>query len=174
MSEIALQIFRRAKAGAARAEDRGSLRVLWLLITASMVLAFLFEGSLPQARWPWRAWVNITGVVVTLAGLAIRWYSIIYLGRFFTVNVAIATDHELIDTGPYRLARHPSYTGALLAFLGLAICMQNWASLAVLMGGTTAAFLYRMRIEEAALTGAFGGRYRHYMQHTARLIPGLY
>jgi len=174
VSEIGLQIFRRAKAGAARADDRGSLRVLWLVITASMVLAFSFEVSVPQARWPWLAWVNVTGVVVTLVGLAIRWYSIIYLGRFFTVNVAIAADHELIDTGPYRLARHPSYTGALLAFLGLAICMQNWASLAVLVGGTTAAFLYRMRIEEAALTGAFGGRYRQYMQHTARLIPGVY
>jgi protein-S-isoprenylcysteine O-methyltransferase len=174
LSEIGLQIFRRAKAGAARADDRGSLRVLWLVITASMMLGFIFQGSLPQARWPWLAWVNVAGIVVTLIGLAIRWYSIIYLGRFFTVNVAIAADHQLIDTGPYRRVRHPSYTGALLAFLGLAMCMQNWASLAIMMIGTTAAFLYRIRVEEAALTGAFGERYRQYMHGTARLIPGVY
>jgi protein-S-isoprenylcysteine O-methyltransferase Ste14 len=36
------------------------------------------------------------------------------------------------------------------------------------------AFLYRMRVEEAALTAAFGERYRQYMQRTARLIPGVY
>lgn len=90
------------------------------------------------------------------------------------MNVAIIADHRLIDTGPYRWVRHPSYTGALLAFLGLGICMQNWASLLILMAGTSAAFLYRMHVEEAALTGAFGARYQLYMQHTARLVPGLY
>jgi protein-S-isoprenylcysteine O-methyltransferase len=111
---------------------------------------------------------------LTLAGLALRWYAIIYLGRFFTVNVAIAADHQLIDTGPYRRLRHPAYTGALLAFLGLALCAQNWASLAVIVIGTTAAFSYRMQVEEVALTGAFGDRYRQYMQRTWRLVPGLY
>ena len=174
VSEIALQIFKRAKSGAGRTEDGGSLAALWVVITASMFLAFRFEFSLPQARWPWLPWVNDLGIALTLVGLAIRWYSIIYLGRYFTVNVAIATDHKLIDTGPYRAVRHPSYTGALLAFLGLAICMQNWASLLILMTGTTVAFLYRMRVEERALTGAFGDRYRQYQQRTARLIPGMY
>ncbi len=101
VSEIGLQIFRRAKSGAGRTEDGGSLAVLWLVISASMFLAFNFQVTLPQARWPWLPWVNVLGIVLTLAGLAFRWYSIIYLGRFFTVNVAIAADHELIDTGPY-------------------------------------------------------------------------
>jgi protein-S-isoprenylcysteine O-methyltransferase len=174
LSEMAPQIFRRAKSGAGRTEDGGSLGVLWLVITVSMVLAFRIQFSVPQTRWPWLPWVNDLGIVLTLGGLAIRWYSIIYLGRYFTVNVAIATDHKLIDTGPYRAVRHPSYTGALLAFLGLAICMQNWASLLILMTGATAAFLYRIRVEERALTGAFGDRYRQYQQRTARLIPGMY
>jgi protein-S-isoprenylcysteine O-methyltransferase len=174
VSEIGLQIFRRAKSGAARTEDGGSLGVLWLVISVSMFLAFQIEFSVPQTSWPWLPWVNILGIGLTLVGLAIRWYSIIYLGRFFTVNVAIAADHELIDTGPYRLVRHPSYSGALLAFLGLAICMQNWAALLILMTGTTGAFLFRMRVEERALTGAFGDRYRQYQQRTARLIPGIY
>ncbi len=51
---------------------------------------------------------------------------------------------------------------------------EELASLAILLSGTTAAFLSRIRIEESALTGAFGERYRKYMQHTARLIPGVY
>jgi protein-S-isoprenylcysteine O-methyltransferase len=174
LSELGLQIFKRAKSGAARTEDGGSLAVLWLVGTASMFAAFRFQFSVPQTSWPWQPWVNDLGIVLLLLGLAVRWYSIIYLGRYFTVNVAIATDHKLIDTGPYRAVRHPSYTGALLAFLGLAICMQNWASALILMTGTTAAFLYRMRVEERALTSAFGDRYRQYQQRTARLIPGMY
>ncbi len=173
LSEIALQVLRRAKAGG-RAADRGSLRVLWITITVSMWLAFAIQATLPQARWPWQGWVNDLGIAVTLGGLVLRWYSIIYLGRFFTVNVAIAADHQLIEGGPYRRMRHPSYTGALLAFLGLAICTQNWASLVVMMAGTTIPFLYRIHVEERALTEAFGERYRQYMQRTARLIPGMY
>jgi protein-S-isoprenylcysteine O-methyltransferase len=72
------------------------------------------------------------GAALFAAGLALRWYAIVYLGRFFTVNVAISKDHRLIDTGPYRFIRHPSYTGAIMAFVGVfasGFCLHNWASL---------------------------------------------
>ena len=174
MSEWALIIFKRAKSGAGASKDRGSFGVLFVVIWISVAIAYEIEFAVPQTGWSPRAWIGDLGVAVLIGGGALRWYSIIFLGRFFTVNVAIAADHRLIDTGPYRRVRHPSYTGALLTFLGLGICMQHWASLVILMTGTTAAFLYRMRVEEAALTGAFGERYRLYMQHTARLLPGLY
>jgi protein-S-isoprenylcysteine O-methyltransferase len=173
-SEILLGLARRAKAGARSPADRGSTLVLWLVIMPTMFLAFQFEFGWPAAGWPAQPWINVVGIAATLAGLAWRWYSIIYLGRYFTVNVEIAADHQLIDTGPYRRLRHPSYTGALLAFYGLGLCTQNWASLALIVVGTTAAFSYRMRVEEVALTGAFGDRYRQYTQRTWRLVPGLY
>ena len=174
LSETALALFKRARTGPGGSKDRGSFRVLLIVIWLSVMTAYQFEFALPQTGWRPIPWVNVLGVATMLGGLAIRWYSIVYLGRFFTVNVAIIADHQLIDSGPYRRVRHPSYTGALLAFLGLAICMQNWASLLILMTGTTAAFLYRMHVEEGALTIAFGERYRQYMQRTARLIPGVY
>jgi protein-S-isoprenylcysteine O-methyltransferase Ste14 len=90
------------------------------------------------------------------------------------VNVAIAADHRVVEAGPYRLLRHPSYTGALLAFLGLGICLDNWASLALLTLPTSVVFLWRMRIEEDALLETFGERYRDYMRRTRRLIPFIY
>jgi hypothetical protein len=74
------------------------------------------------------------------AGIALRWYSIWYLGRFFTVDVAIAAGHRLIDTGPYRRIRHPAYTGELLAFLGLGLLFHNALSLVVLAAPITLAF----------------------------------
>jgi protein-S-isoprenylcysteine O-methyltransferase len=173
-SELLLGMLRRAERGASSPADRNSTRLLWILIPVSMFFGFQLEFGLPQASWGYQPWINVLGIAMTLVGLAFRWYAIIYLGRFFTVNVEIAADHELIDTGPYRRVRHPSYTGALLAFLGLSLCTQNWASLALMEVGTTVGFLYRIRVEEAALSGAFGERYRLYRQRTARLIPGIY
>lgn len=173
-SEFLLGMVRRAKGGASSPADRGSTWVLWLVIMPSMYLGFYCQFAVPQANFGFLPWINVVGIAIVIAGLIIRWYSIIYLGRFFTVNVAIAADHQLIDTGPYRHVRHPSYTGALMAFWGLALCTQNWLSLALIVLGPTAAFLYRMHVEEIALSAAFGERYRAYMQRTVRLIPKVY
>ncbi len=174
VSEFLLGLLRPAKAGARSPADRNSTRVLWILIPVSMFFGFQMQFSLPEAGWGYQPWINMLGIATMAVGLALRWYSIIYLGRFFTVNVEIAEDHQLIDSGPYRRLRHPSYTGALMAFLGLALCTQNWASLAIMVVGPMAGFLYRIHVEELALAGAFGERYRQYMQRTSRLIPGVY
>lgn len=106
--------------------------------------------------------------------MVLRWYSIIHLGRFFTVNVAIAADHQLVDTGAYRFVRHPSYTDALLAFIGFAMVLRNWASVLVISLPIAFAFLYRINVEERALVQAFGERYRAYIKRTKRLIPLVY
>jgi protein-S-isoprenylcysteine O-methyltransferase Ste14 len=93
---------------------------------------------------------------------------------FFTVNVAIAADHQLVDTGPYRFVRHPSYTGALLAFVGFAMVLRNWASVLVISLPIAFAFLYRISVEELALVQALGERYRAYIKRTKRLLPFVY
>ena len=76
--------------------------------------------NFPTAALPYAWMFASAGVVLFVAGLLLRWWAIIVLGRFFTVDVSIAEGHELIESGPYRFIRHPSYTGALLAFLGFA------------------------------------------------------
>ncbi len=106
--------------------------------------------------------------------LILRWYSIGYLGRYFTVDVSISAEHRLIDSGPYRFIRHPTYTGALLAFLGLGFCFGNWLSILFLGLPIIAAFLWRIRIEERALLQALGEQYRRYMRRTKRLLPFIY
>lgn len=173
-SEAALAFFKRAQSGAAGAADRGSLRLLWVVIVLSVIAAFFVAAVAPGLGFGPAAACTDLGIVLVVAGLAIRWYAIVYLGRFFTVNVAIADDHRLIDTGPYRFVRHPSYTGALLAFFGLGLCLCNWAALALMCLPTLLAFVRRMHIEEGALTAAFGEQYRVYMQRTKRLIPAIY
>ena len=112
--------------------------------------------------------------ILFLAGLVLRWYSIGYLGRYFTVNVAIDPEHELVDAGPYRRVRHPSYTGALLAFVGLGFCLGNWLSILFLSVPIVIAFMRRIQIEESAMMEALGRDYRDYMRRTECLIPFVY
>ncbi len=129
---------------------------------------------LPQCALPWPDRERELGCVLFFPGMALRWYAIIHLGRFFTTNVAIANDHYLVDSGPYRFVRHPSYTGSMLAVLGFLLTMANWASLLIIFVPILAVTLWRIHIEEAALLAALGEPYRAYMQRTKRLIPGIY
>ena len=90
------------------------------------------------------------------------------------MDVIIEKDHELVERGPFRIVRHPSYTGLLLAFVGLALSLGNWAGLLVSLMPIGAAFIHRMNVEEDALSRALGPRYAEYMKRTKRLVPFIY
>ena len=128
----------------------------------------------PGVTVPYPSGFYLFGFLLFLGGLILRWYSIGYLGRYFTVDVSISAEHRLIDSGPYRFIRHPTYMGALLAFLGLGFCLGNWLSILFLSVPIIGAFLRRIRIEERALVEALGEQYRAYMRRTKRLIPFIY
>jgi protein-S-isoprenylcysteine O-methyltransferase Ste14 len=170
-SELVLFFTRQSKAKTV-SKDANSLRVLWIVI-----MVCIWFSIRAQWRWPFAVlppWFIPIGVALFVGGMVLRWYSIIHLGRFFTINVAIAADHQLVDNGPYRFVRHPSYTGALLAFIGFAMVLRNWASVLVISLPIAFAFLYRINVEERALVQALGERYRVYIQRTKRLIPFVY
>jgi protein-S-isoprenylcysteine O-methyltransferase len=173
-SEAGLAAFKRAKPGETRSVDRGSLRTLWMVIAASVFVAFVIPANAPSWTMHPAAAFAALGVTLFGCGLLLRWYAIVYLGRFFTVDVAIAADHRVIDTGPYRYIRHPSYSGALMAFAGMGFCLGNWGSLAAATVPPFVAFLFRIRVEETALGQALGEPYRDYRRRTKRLVPTLY
>ncbi len=173
VSELLLTITRRSR-GTGTRQDRSTLGVLWLVIMLSVAASLYVALYWPAAALPYREGRRITAVVLFLAGIAVRWWSIIVLGRFFTVDVQIARDHELVDHGPFRVVRHPSYTGVLLAFVGFGLALGNWAAMLVLLLPIFVAFVERMNVEEQALTAALGERYVNYMQRTKRLVPGVY
>jgi protein-S-isoprenylcysteine O-methyltransferase len=173
LSELCLGRLKKSHSNA-KSADAGSFKIIWLAVLSGMALAVVASLTVPGARSATLVELNLVGFMVFVGGVLLRWYSIFYLGRFFTVDVAIAADHQVIDSGPYRYVRHPSYAGALLAFLGLGICFGNVLSLLVIMIATTGAFIYRIKIEEAALIGALGERYVRYAARTKRLIPFVY
>lgn len=109
-----------------------------------------------------------------LAGVALRWYSIRVLGRYFTRRIAIQPGHQVIQSGPYRYVRHPSYSGALLTILGVCLTMTNWIALLVPMACALAGYSYRAMVEERALCESIGMPYVEYMRRTHRFIPFLF
>ena len=173
VSEIALAVIKRSKAGSAQDQDRGSMRLLWIAIGIGVASAI-------AAQWVHAARLHVPSRIVgplalalIVVGLAIRWVAILTLGRLFTVDVAIQPDHRLVQTGLYRLVRHPSYSGLLIAFLGLSLFFANWLSLVLLLVPITLAVTNRVIKEEQVLLQALGAPYADYCARTKRLIPGV-
>lgn len=126
--------------------------------------------ELPGPRW----WPPVAGLVVFAAGLAIRVWAIRTLGRFFIYTVRVEEDHRVVEDGPYRLIRHPSYTGLLMAALGVGIALGNWLSVAACLLPALIGFSIRLVGEERLLAAELGEPYRAYMARTKRLIPGIW
>lgn len=116
-------------------------------------------------------WLFALGMVIGWLGLLLRWWSFVSLGKYFTVVVKTSRDQPVVDRGPYRVLRHPSYTGLLLTFAGVGLMVGNWVSAVGAVGLVLIALIYRLRIEERALSAALGDRYREYAASRARLIP---
>lgn len=164
--------FQRVEKGA-RVRDRGSH--VWIVMAVGMgVVAGIilvnanFPGTTLQRGQRLQFWI---GIAVMLSGLAFRWYAIKSLGRFFTRTVATRAGQYVVDSGPYRLIRHPSYTGGLMMFLGAGVAMTNWAALLAIMAGAALGYGYRVHVEERALCADLGQPYRDYMLRTKRFIP---
>jgi protein-S-isoprenylcysteine O-methyltransferase len=173
LSEVFLVMTRRSGESTV-SRDRHSLALLWTIILISLWLGIFMPRLYPNAALPHPHGFYLIGLLLFVGGIVLRWYSIFYLGRLFTVDVAIASEHQVIDSGPYRFIRHPSYTGALIAFVGFGLCLGNWLSLLLITLPISAAFLWRIRVEERALLEALGDNYRAYMSRTKRLLPFVY
>ncbi|HMG04141.1 MAG TPA: isoprenylcysteine carboxylmethyltransferase family protein [Chthoniobacterales bacterium] len=174
ISEVLLTVTRRSRTRTGTKQDRSTLGVIWIVIMVSIAAGVFVAMNCPAAALPHGQMFALVGVILFVAGLLLRWWAIITLGRFFTVDVVIEKDHEVVERGPFRLVRHPSYTGVLLAFVGFALTLRNWAALLIVLVPIFAAFVRRMDVEEEALSRALGARYADYMRRTKRLVPFVY
>jgi protein-S-isoprenylcysteine O-methyltransferase len=180
-SEVLLTVTRRSRSKTGTKQDKSTLGMIWVVIGLS-IWAGIFVAQSVSLRagvvglfdFPESDWIPIAAVLLFAAGLILRWWAIVTLGRFFTVDVTIEKDHELVERGPFRWIRHPSYSGVLLAFVGWGMTLWNWAAMLVVLVPIFIAFVRRMNVEEKALRAALGERYEEYMRRTKRLIPGIY
>jgi protein-S-isoprenylcysteine O-methyltransferase len=155
----------------AKSVDAGSLQLIWLAVAFGLVAARWASTNIDVGRFDRASMAEAWIVVLMIGGIFLRWWSISVLGRFFTVDVAIHADHELVTSGPYARVRHPSYTGTLLALVAIGLSTASWLGLAILMVPVLAATANRVRIEERALHGALGQTWTGYARRTSRLVP---
>ena len=174
LSELSVRLRSERNRGGSRT-DRTSLLVVQATAIGGVGGAVLLTRRLPGAalvgaRWP----LFVAGLALMCAGIAVRQWAVATLGRFFTIDVRVQPDQTVVDGGPYRWVRHPSYTGLILTFLGFGLALGNSAALAVAFLVPTAGLVYRIHVEERALLDGLGEPYRRFAEGRPRLFPGIW
>ena len=154
-----------------KTKDKGSFFIVMLGIFIPLVYSFLLAYSNVGHVFTNTSYL---GLILMIAGFSLRQWSIKSLGRFFTPVVSVHKDHKLIESGPYKYMRHPSYTGLFLELLGVALALSNLFAVITVMVFFLPAITYRIAIEESLLEEHFGKHYESYKQRTKRLIPFVY
>jgi len=156
-----------------RHESVGSrlTHIIPLTVAAWLIAAPKLPGDALSGRLlPATLTVYLIGTAITAAGLGFSVWARVHLGRNWSGTVTLKEGHELIRSGPYRLVRHPIYTGLLLAFAGSALARGEWRG--VLAFAITLAALWRkLRLEERWMEETFGEAYARYRAEVAALIP---
>jgi protein-S-isoprenylcysteine O-methyltransferase Ste14 len=152
--------------------------VVALGLVASVALGYFLWIAIPIALSPSLVQVVIwTGFAAFFAGSALILWARRTLGAMWGIStsrqVKLISNHKLIASGPYRVVRHPMYSGWLLALAGLLLMYRTWFIL-VLLISSFAAFTRRARLEEKVLAQRFGTDWSEYSQRTRAFIPFIY
>jgi protein-S-isoprenylcysteine O-methyltransferase Ste14 len=155
--------------GASRTDVRSEV-TFRVVFFAGILMLPLSQAVAPGAVLS-GAKIFLLGTLIGWLGLLLRWWSFATLGAYFTTVVKTSADQVVVSRGPYRVLRHPSYTGLLAAFVGCGLMLGNWlgtaaSSLLVLSG-----LIYRLLREERAMIDALGADYLAFAKDRARLVP---
>ena len=153
--------------------DKGSIWILIISITMGYWLSFIIGATTIGRLHHWNIFFMI-GSVVALTGLIIRVTSILKLRQQFTYTVTKIENHELIETGLFKIIRHPGYLGQIIIFLGISVCLSNWLSVLLMLIPVLSGYIYRINVEERFMAEHLGQKYLDYRKRTKRLIPVIY
>lgn len=139
----------------------------------SVYIPYFAVGVLGYQVIPVSAWSGITGMVVSVAGVAFAIWARKTLGANWSAKVTLKKEHELIQRGPYSIVRHPIYTGFELATLGPVIVigqLKGFVALAIIF----IAHVLKIRMEEEIMNKQFPSQYAEYTKKVKRLIPFVF
>ncbi|MCS7175785.1 methyltransferase family protein [Pseudothermotoga sp.] len=150
--------------------DKKSKFIMTVLISLGVILAISPESF----RNTWRSrefgFYQILGTIVLCFGVILRFIAILTLGKNFSADIVVAKERKLVYKGIYRYIRHPSYTGEIISFLGLAIVFQHVPSSIFIFVFPAIAFVHRALVEEKKLMEEFGEEYLNYRRRTRMFI----
>jgi protein-S-isoprenylcysteine O-methyltransferase Ste14 len=153
---------------AATPSDRGTTGLIvaayGLAAGLSPMLRRLPVGRLPAVSGP-------AGVAMMAAGLSLRAWSMQALGRYYSRTLRTSSDQVVVESGPYRVIRHPGYLGSIMVWTGFGVASGSAAAALGTAALMSAAYTRRIAAEEDMLTGELGAAYTDYSRRTKRLIP---
>jgi protein-S-isoprenylcysteine O-methyltransferase Ste14 len=128
------------------------------------------RGLLVMAESANLRWI---GLILTVLGLGLIFWSGLALGRFYSQEVTLQEGHRLITRGPYRLIRHPRYLGVAVMGIGQSLLFRSWLGIGMTLLAM-AVVLFRIHDEEILMQKEFGAEWEAYCRKTNRLIPFLW
>jgi protein-S-isoprenylcysteine O-methyltransferase Ste14 len=161
------------RAAPSKSSESGASRAVHeRLMTFALLMLFVPVPGLGIRFVPAMLAVSLAGLAVQTLALLLAVWARRHLGRNWSAAIAVAVEHQLVRTGPYRVIRHPIYTAVLGMFFGTAIVSGTVHALggAVVM---TLAYARKIRLEEQNLHNEFGPAYDEYRRATWALIPGV-
>ncbi len=154
--------------------DSASIKLFRFLIIAAIIIGFLiyiFRIDIIKLNYKF---IPVLGFVLFFVGITIRWIAIVSLGKAFNVKVTIIKNQKLHTSGIYKYIRHPSYTGLIIYYIGLALIMSNMLCLLIFVSASLTVVLNRIKIEERLLTKHYKSEYLNYKQQTYRIFPFIF
>ncbi len=171
--EIFMSVRQRHKRKIVEQKDKLSIWILTLFIVIGYSLSFSFATTKIGRIYHWDTFF-ILGSFLVVSGLIIRINSILTLKQQFTYTVTTIENHQLIETGFYKVIRHPGYLGQLIIFLGISTALSNWVSILSMVISVLIGYSYRIKTEEKFMIEQMGNKYIDYQKRTKRLIPMIY
>jgi protein-S-isoprenylcysteine O-methyltransferase Ste14 len=159
---------------AATGADRRHLARYTRGLGAVHVLALGAPFVAPALTLPGPPWVILGGgLALYVLGQALRGWAISTLGDWFQGALVVQEGQHVVESGPYRLIRHPAYAGGILRTAALGLVLDNWLSLGLLVVGVVAFVSVRIQREERILRSGLEP-YGAYESRTARLVPRIW
>lgn len=174
---LAISIFQPAYKpvdGTAPPHDRGTAaQIVWSVYLTQLVgiIEAIYFRYPESFRWDT---VTTVALVAMVAGLGLRIWAVITLGRFFTWFITVYDDHQVIRSGPFRYVRHPAYCGALILFVATMVFLHAWVGAALSLAFQLFAYVRRIRYEETMMVERLGENYKAYKREVNALVPLLW
>lgn len=150
--------------------DRFSVVLILLMSLVSVVSPIIDWAYLTNHENSFD-FLTVLGMVMIIIGISFRAWAVNSLGKYFTATVQIKANHRLVTIGPYRIVRHPSYTGAFLAIIAGGVILESLIGFIISCIAMSIAYSIRIAIEEKELINQFGSEYQAYKRATKMIIP---
>jgi protein-S-isoprenylcysteine O-methyltransferase Ste14 len=149
---------------------------IWLKILATIMYLPVFLSLTGMKSFHLQE--NFPGVgigsVIIVTGHLFQWYTIQLLGPFYTSDISVFKKHRIIESGWYKILRHPQYFANFMSFIGLSICFNDFRTQIILIIFPALNFWLKISLEERALKKAWDASYENYLHRTYRIIPYIY